>query len=106
MYEHRRAPRIPNGDLLLISRIVEIDAERYKLEPGARMVSEYDMPDQPWFYRDNAYPTIPYSIYMEMALQLCGFLTAYLGSSLTFPGSGLLFPQSGWTGNAATAMLI
>lgn len=112
VYDNRRAPRIPNGDLLLVSRVIEIQAERYKLAPGARMVSEYDMPYQPWFYRDNAYPTIPYSIYMEMALQLCGFLSAYLGSSLAFPeldfyfrnldGQGTLYKDIDLSGKTIT----
>jgi 3-hydroxymyristoyl/3-hydroxydecanoyl-(acyl carrier protein) dehydratase len=112
IYENRRAPRIPNGDLLLVSRIIDLEAERYKLEPGARAVSEYDMTAHPWFYRDNAYPTIPYSVYMEMALQLCGFLSAYLGSSLSFPnldfyfrnldGQGTLYSDSDLSGKTIT----
>jgi PfaB family protein len=93
IYENRRAPRIPNGDLLLVSRIMSINGKRHHLDAGSSIVSEYDMPatPTPWFFRDNAYPTIPYSVYMEMALQLCGFLSAYLGSTLTFPDLDFYF---------------
>ncbi|MBE2195506.1 MAG: hypothetical protein IAE83_15135 [Anaerolinea sp.] len=91
IYENRRAPRIPNGDLLLVSRVTEMHGKRHELAGGSRTVSEYDMPAAPWFFRDNAQPGIPYSVYMEMALQLCGFLSAYLGSTLTFPDLDFYF---------------
>ncbi|HRE48511.1 MAG TPA: hypothetical protein PLD47_12370 [Aggregatilineales bacterium] len=91
IYRDRRAPRIPNGDLLLVSRITEIHGKRHDLAAGSRIVSEYDVPDHPWFVRDNAGGGTPYSVYMEMALQLCGFLSAYLGSTLVYPDLDFYF---------------
>jgi len=87
----RRLPCIPNGDLLLMSRIVEATGEPGALQPGASLVGEYDVPADAWFYRQNAAPAMPYAVLMEIALQPCGFLSAYLGSALSCPKSDFYF---------------
>jgi 3-hydroxymyristoyl/3-hydroxydecanoyl-(acyl carrier protein) dehydratase len=91
IYENRRVPRTPNGDLQLISRILEVNGKQGEIKEFSSLVSEYDVPTDPWFYRQNTYPTLPYSIYMEMALQPCGFLSAYLGSTLPYPDVDFYF---------------
>lgn len=91
LYEHQRAPRIPNTDLMLFSRIVEINATRLVTQTGSSMVAEYDVPPDAWFYRDNSYPFAPYSMLMEMALQPCGFLSAYMGPTLSAPDIDFYF---------------
>ncbi|MDX2163345.1 MAG: PfaB family protein [bacterium] len=91
IYDDKRAPRIPNTDLMLISRIVEIDAERLVTRTGSGMTAEYDVPADLWFYRDQPYPFTPYSMLMEMALQPCGFLSAYMGPTLDFPDIDFYF---------------
>jgi 3-hydroxymyristoyl/3-hydroxydecanoyl-(acyl carrier protein) dehydratase len=85
VFEGRRHPRIPNGDLLLMSRVVSIDGTRLEFDHPSSILSEYDVPEQAWFWtlEDEALP--PFSVLMEIALQPCGFLAAYLGSSLLFP---------------------
>jgi 3-hydroxymyristoyl/3-hydroxydecanoyl-(acyl carrier protein) dehydratase len=85
VFEGRRHPRIPNRDLMLMSRALEINGQRLKFDTPSSIVVEYDVPADAWFFRDNAYPFIPYSVWMEIALQPCGFLSAYLGTSLKFP---------------------
>lgn len=91
IYDNRRAPRIPNGDLLLITRAVDIQGERYKLDPGTSIHAEYDVPVNEWFYRDNPYPVMPYSVYMEIALQPSGFLSAHHGPTLQYPDIDFYF---------------
>jgi 3-hydroxymyristoyl/3-hydroxydecanoyl-(acyl carrier protein) dehydratase len=85
VFEGRRHPRIPNGDLLLMHRILEITGERHHFEREARITSEYDVPQEAWFFRDSGPCGLPYSVWMEIALQPCGFLTAYLGTNLICP---------------------
>ncbi len=82
IFKGRRIPRTPNGPLKLISRIVEINAERLVFSGQPNLVSEYDVPVDPWFCQQNSYATTPYSIFMEIGLQPCGFLSAWLGSTL------------------------
>ncbi|GAB4527741.1 MAG: hypothetical protein OHK0046_45900 [Anaerolineae bacterium] len=85
IYDNKRAPRIPNTDLMLLTRLVEVNATRLVTKTGSSMVAEYDVPPDMWFYRDNSYPFAPYSMLMEMALQPCGFLSAFMGPTLDFP---------------------
>ncbi len=90
-FRERRVPRIPNGVLLLMDRILEIRGERGKLNQPAEIVSEYDVPADAWFYQDSGSGATPYSVLMEMALQPCGFLSAYLGTMLITPQANLFF---------------
>ncbi len=81
----RKTPRIPNGDLLMIDRVLSIDGERGKLQPPVSITSEFDVSADAWFLHENPYPGVPLGILMEIALQPCGILSAYLGSSLLLP---------------------
>ncbi|MFP4345856.1 MAG: PfaB family protein [Anaerolineales bacterium] len=90
-FEGRRLPRIPNGGLMLISRVLDVEGTPGEIRAGSTLVSEYDVPEDAWFYRQNGSPTTPYAVYMEMALQPCGFLSAYLGSALSHAASDLYF---------------
>lgn len=91
IYDQRRGPRLPNGDLQLISRLVALNGERRVVEPGASLIAELDVPSDPWYCRENAFPDMPYSILMELALQPCGLLSALLGSTLPYPESDFYF---------------
>ena len=91
VYDGRTLSRQPNTDLQLISRVLSITGERHQFSNKPVITSEYDVPADAWYYAQNAYPEMPYSILMEIALQPCGFLGAYLGSTLAFPDKDLYF---------------
>jgi len=91
VYSGRRCPRIPNGELALISRVLAIHGEKCQFDRPASIVSEYDVPCDAWFITENSYPEMPYSIYMEIALQPCGFLSAYLGTPTVYPDQDFFF---------------
>jgi 3-hydroxymyristoyl/3-hydroxydecanoyl-(acyl carrier protein) dehydratase len=91
VFEGRRIPRIPNGDFLLLSRVISINGRRLDFKTGATIRSEYDVPADAWYYQDNSYPAMPYGFLMEIALQPCGFLSAFLGTSLLFPQQDFYF---------------
>ena len=86
-----RHPRIPNGDLALISRVAEVHGERHRPDRGGSLVAEYDVPYDAWFLREAATPELPYAILMELGLQPCGFLSAYLGTTLPYPDQDFYF---------------
>jgi PfaB family protein len=90
-YDTRRAPRTPNGDLQLISRVLSVSGTRGQVVSGSGLVTEYDVPADAWYFEQNAYPTLPYSILMEIGLQPCGFLSAHLGSTLPYPDENFYF---------------
>ncbi|MEN0003972.1 MAG: PfaB family protein [Bacteroidota bacterium] len=88
-YRSRKKSRQPNTDLQVISRIINIDGTRGDFSKNVPVIAEYDVPENAWYYQHNAHPTMPYSILMEIALQPCGLLGAYLGSTLQFPDTDL-----------------
>ena len=91
IYQGRQVSHQPNTDLQMISRVLRIEGERHKLDNKPAIYTEYDVPDSVWYYDDNASITMPYSILMEIALQPCGLLGAWLGSTLQFPDDDLCF---------------
>jgi 3-hydroxymyristoyl/3-hydroxydecanoyl-(acyl carrier protein) dehydratase len=84
-YDTRRIPRIPNGDLKMMSRITAISGCAGDFNTPASVVAEYDVPVDAWYLRDSASPQIPTSLWMEIALQPCGFLSAYLDTYALVP---------------------
>ena len=85
LLDRRRTPRIPNGDLLMIERVTAINGERGNLNAPADINSEVEVPPDAWYLSEKSYPGLPMAILMEMALQPCGILSAYLGTSLSLP---------------------
>jgi 3-hydroxymyristoyl/3-hydroxydecanoyl-(acyl carrier protein) dehydratase len=90
-YDTRRIPRIPNGDLKMMSRVVEIQGSLRDLRQPASVEVEYDVPPDAWYLRDCGSSELPYSLLMEMALQPCGFLSAYLDTYALVPHEDFYF---------------
>lgn len=80
-----KTSRLPNTHLQLVHRVLEVKGKRHQLTKNSIIVSEYDAPADPWYYRQNSSPTLPYPILMEMALQPCAVLSIYLGTTLLYP---------------------
>jgi len=98
-YDNRQPPRTPNGDLQLISRVLEVTGKRGEFKKPASVVAEYDVPEDAWFFRENAHPAVmPYSIYMEIALQPNGFVSAWMGTTLISPETDFCFRNLDGTG--------
>lgn len=87
----RNLSRQPNTDLQFISRVLEVKGERHTFNNKPEIIAEYDVPAEAWYYQQNASPVMPYSVLMEVALQPCGFLGAYLGSTLGDSSKDLFF---------------
>ncbi|MCC6592369.1 MAG: acyltransferase domain-containing protein [Xanthomonadales bacterium] len=81
-----RVPRLPSPPYFFISRIARIDGPIGVMQAGARVVAEYDVPDEAWYFRDNGAPVMPFAVLLEAALQPCGWLASYVGSALTADG--------------------
>ena len=91
VYDGRTVSRQPNTDLQVISRVLKIDGVRGDFSKPSTIFAEYDVPVDAWYYHQNSNNTMPYSILMEVALQPCGLLGAYLGSTLQFADKNLFF---------------
>jgi 3-hydroxymyristoyl/3-hydroxydecanoyl-(acyl carrier protein) dehydratase len=91
IYAGRKSPRIPNGDLMLISRILEIDGEKGKFNRPSSITAEYDVSPDVWFFSGQKNVEVPLSMLMEIALQPCGVLSAWLNTQLRYPQNDFLF---------------
>jgi len=85
-------PRTPCGDLQLTTRVTEVRGTRGDLKNPAYCKGEYEVPADAWYFSGNAHPAVmPYSVLMEISLQPNGFVSAWAGTTLRFPGKELFF---------------
>jgi PfaB family protein len=86
IFDHqRKIARLPGPPFQFIDRITAISGEPWKLVAGATVEAEYDVPVDAWYFRESRQPQMPFSVLLEIGLQPCGWLAAYLGSALTSP---------------------
>ena len=79
----RKIARLPGPPYQFLDRIVEIHGEPWKLVAGPEIEAEYDVPAGEWYFGANRQGDMPFAVLLEIALQPCGWLAAYLGSALT-----------------------
>ncbi len=89
--DYMASSRQPNTSLQKISRVLYVDGKRGDFSKPSHVLAEYDVPINAWYLEQNANKIIPYAIVMEIALQPCGFLGAYLGSTLVFKETEMFF---------------
>src|SRR5690606_26235080 len=80
--EARRIARLPRPPFLLVDRIVAVEGEPFVMKAGARASAEVDLAPHAWFFDAARQDTIPFAVLLEIALQPCGWLAAYVGSPL------------------------
>ncbi|MEU2713252.1 3-hydroxyacyl-ACP dehydratase [Streptomyces sp. NPDC007205] len=71
-------PRLPRGDLRMMDRVARGDVTPGEYRLGSGGVGEYDVPEDPWFLRENR-GTVPQLALMEMALQPAGLFSGLAG---------------------------
>jgi acyl transferase domain-containing protein/3-hydroxymyristoyl/3-hydroxydecanoyl-(acyl carrier protein) dehydratase len=76
----RRGPRLPGPPYHFMSRIIAVEGPYQGMAVGSAVTAEYDVPDEAWYFVDNAERTMPAAALMEIALQPCGWLGCYVGS--------------------------
>jgi acyl transferase domain-containing protein/3-hydroxymyristoyl/3-hydroxydecanoyl-(acyl carrier protein) dehydratase len=81
----RFVARLPGPPFSFIDRITHIDAEQYNMVAGGVVEAQYDVPPDAWYFTAERQPMMPFSVLLEIALQSCGFLAAYVGSALSSP---------------------
>jgi len=77
--------RLPGPPFLFLDRIEAVEAEPWKLLPGARARGAYDVPADPWYIAESGQPEVPFAVLLEAALQVCGWLAAHGGAALLSP---------------------
>ena len=80
--EQRIIARLPGPPYLFINKITDIEPEQWALKPDGWIEAEYKVLPDEWCFRANRMPAMPFCILLEIALQPCGWLAAYVGSAL------------------------
>ncbi|OIO04775.1 MAG: hypothetical protein AUJ51_01385 [Elusimicrobia bacterium CG1_02_56_21] len=89
--------RLPGDPYKFLDRIVKIEGcKQWELASGGSIEAEYDVPPGEWYFKDGGQSSMPFAVLLEVALQPCGWLAAYLGSALTSP-TDLSFRNLGGT---------
>ncbi|HZV03656.1 MAG TPA: hypothetical protein VE999_01070, partial [Gemmataceae bacterium] len=83
--EGRFIARLPRPPFSFIDRIAQIEAEPFKMVAGGALLAQYDVPPDAWYFESERQPIMLFAVLLEIALQSCGFLAAYVGSALTSP---------------------
>lgn len=93
----RFVARLPNPPYLFVDRVTGFTGGTpFRLAAGATAVAECDVDPGAWYFAEDRQGEMPYAVLIEVALQACGFLAAYLGSALTSP-TDLYFRNLGGT---------
>lgn len=79
---HRRVARLPAPPYHFMTRILQINGEMGVLKSGSEVVVEYDIPPDAWYFQAGIQPNMPFCVLLEAALQPCGWLASYMGSTL------------------------
>ena len=80
--EERIIARLPGPPYQFLDRIIDINAPQWVMEEGGTVTAQYDVPANEWYFDANRQNHMPFAILLEIALQPCGWLAAYMGSAL------------------------
>ncbi len=78
----RRIARLPRPPYFFMDRVTHAQPPPWVLAPGGWITAEYDLCPDAWYFRADRSGRLAFCILLEIALQPCGFLAAYLGSAL------------------------
>jgi 3-hydroxymyristoyl/3-hydroxydecanoyl-(acyl carrier protein) dehydratase len=81
--KQRRMACLPAPPFLFMDRITEVKGEPFKLVADGSAEAQYDIPRDAWYFAENRQGDMPFAVLLEVALQPCGWLAAYMGSALT-----------------------
>ncbi len=80
--QERVIARLPGPPYSFLDRIVTIEPQAWVLKPGGWIEAEYEMVPDAWYFKADRSSSMPFCVLLEIALQPCGWLAAYLGSAL------------------------
>lgn len=75
--------RLPGPPYQFLERVTRVDGHQWVMQAGGTITTEYDVPEEAWYFDANRQRTMPFAVLLEIALQPCGWFAAYMGSALT-----------------------
>ncbi|HET9240819.1 MAG TPA: beta-ketoacyl synthase N-terminal-like domain-containing protein [Oligoflexus sp.] len=80
--EQRRIARLPRPPFQFLDRVEWVEGPLMQQHVGTELVAAYDPPADAWYWEAEGNGTMPFAVLLEIALQPCGFMAAYMGSAL------------------------
>ncbi len=80
--ENRFIARLPGPPYSFMDRVIHAQPEPWVLKPGGWATAQYEVPKTAWYFSADSSGVMPICVLLETALQPCGWLAAYAGSSL------------------------
>ncbi len=74
--------RLPGPPYAFIDAVTHIEPPAWVVAPDGWVEAVYHPDPGDWYFRSNSGAFMPIAVLMEIALQACGFLAAYMGSAL------------------------
>jgi acyl transferase domain-containing protein/3-hydroxymyristoyl/3-hydroxydecanoyl-(acyl carrier protein) dehydratase len=94
--EARFVARLPGPPYQFLDRITRIDAQPWVMEAGGSGEAQFDVDPDAWYFAADRQDRMPFAVLLEVALQSCGWMAAYMGSALASDGD-LKFRNLGGT---------
>ena len=79
----RRIARLPRPPYQFLDRITNVEGAPWECVAGSMAEAQYDVPVDAWYFSADRQPRMSFAVLLEVALQPCGWLAAYVGSALT-----------------------
>jgi 3-hydroxymyristoyl/3-hydroxydecanoyl-(acyl carrier protein) dehydratase len=80
--DQRRIARLPAPPYCFMDRVTAIEPEPWVVKADGWVEAQYDMRADDWYFAADRSGVMPFCILLEIALQPCGWLAAYVGSAL------------------------
>ena len=77
----RRVARLPSPPYHFMSRVCAVRGELGTCAIGTEIELEYDIPQDAWYFDANGARMMPFAVFLEAALQPCGWLASAAGSA-------------------------
>ena len=83
-FDHDRViARLPRDPYKFLDQVVHIEGcQAFAMKAGGQIEAQYAVPADAWYFAANRCAEMPFAVLLEVALQPCGWLSAYVGSAL------------------------
>jgi len=79
----RRLARLPRPPYLFLDQVNAVTGAPWEMSAQHAVETQYFVPPDAWYFAANRDSGMPFAVLLEIALQPCGWLAAYMGSALT-----------------------
>ncbi|MFT7463211.1 MAG: acyl transferase domain-containing protein/3-hydroxymyristoyl [Pseudohongiellaceae bacterium] len=83
----RKIARLPRPPYQFLDRITAVTGKPFEMKADGTCEAQFELTDDSWFFGASRQARLPFAVLLEIALQPCGWLAAYVGSALHSDGN-------------------